>query len=432
MKRIIRKMSMSLILLLTSSMIFSQDLDPVSVTKDYTRGWYIGAQAGMPMAVADFSSFGADKFRPGWSAGVHAGYRFTRVWSLEMTANWGEQFLAEQQCCFERGYWISPATWERFRDKDFPKTAEGFYYKDLKSRTFVQRYGLQVNMNILGFFNRSNDGRWRLDISPAVYLAGTSSDLMTKADNTTVAENLNDWHLGYGGMAQLSYAVAKNMSLGVYGGFTHLTGNPMDGMPELHTTNNIYDAGVKFSFAFGKKKDKNEMTNEVESEMANVESEDIVEVENEMTNIENDTIVEVESEIANEESEEIVEMENDTIIEADEESEEENIITSIEFPVIYFSFNSIWIEPSERAKVKEIADMMKADKSIRIKVTGWGDEIGSEEANQRVSLQRAEAVKRILGQWLIPAERVETVGGGINRDAQSREEARQAATIEVK
>ncbi len=53
--------------------------------KDFTRGWYIGAQAGMPMAEADFSSFGADKFRPGWSAGIHAGYRFTPVWSLEMT-----------------------------------------------------------------------------------------------------------------------------------------------------------------------------------------------------------------------------------------------------------------------------------------------------------------------------------------------------------
>ncbi len=432
MKRIIRKMSMSLILLLTSSMVFSQDLDPVSVTKDYTRGWYIGAQAGMPMAVADFSSFAADKFRPGWSAGVHAGYRFTRVWSLEMTANWGQQFLAEQQCCFERSY-VLGSDHNRYREGYYvPAGMQCWLYKDLKSRTFVQRYGLQVNMNILGFFNSSKDGRWRLDISPAVYLAGTSSDLMTKADNTPVAENLNDWHLGYGGMAQLSYAVAKNMSLGVYGGFTHLTGNPMDGMPELHTTNNIYDAGVKLSFTFGKKKDKNEMINEEESEMANEESEEIVEGENEMTNIENDTIVEVESEIANEESEEIIEMENDTIIEADEESEEENIITSIEFPVIYFSFNSIWIEPSERAKVKEIADMMKADKSIRIKVTGWGDEIGSEEANQRVSLQRAEAVKRVLGQWLIPAERVETVGGGINRDAQSREEARQATTIEMK
>jgi OOP family OmpA-OmpF porin len=101
------------------------------------------------------------------------------------------------------------------------------------------------------------------------------------------------------------------------------------------------------------------------------------------------------------------------------------------FPVIYFSFNSIWIEPSERDKVRQMADMLKADKSIRIRVTGWGDPVGGEAANQRVSLQRAEAVKRVLGQWLIPADRVETAGAGIKHDAASYDEARVATTIEI-
>lgn len=113
---------------------------------------------------------------------------------------------------------------------------------------------IMKSREVLGFFNRTKESRWRLDISPAVYAVGTSSDLMTKADNTPVADNLNDWHLGYGGQAQVSYAVADNMNIGLYGGFTHLTGKPMDGMPELHSTNFIIDAGVKFSFAFGGKK----------------------------------------------------------------------------------------------------------------------------------------------------------------------------------
>ena len=86
------------------------------------------------------------------------------------------------------------------------------------------------------------------------------------------------------------------MNIGVYGGFTHLTGKPLDGMPALHSTNFIIDAGVKFSFAFGSKK---------------------------------------------------------------------------------------------------------------------------------------RSGKRVLGQWLIPADRVETVGGGIKRDAASEAEARNASTIEI-
>ena len=86
---------------------------------------------------------------------------------------------------------------------------------------------------------------------------------------------------------------------------------------------------------------------------------------------------------------------------------------------------------SERDKVRQMADMLKADKSIRIRVTGWGDPVGGEAVNQRVSLQRAEAVKRVLGQWLIPADRVETVGAGIKHDAASYDEARVATTIEI-
>ena len=423
-----------LTLVLSAPLVSAQEEKPVQ--KDYTRVWYVGAQAGMPMAEADFSSFGADKFRPGWTAGIHAGYHFTPVWSLEVSASLGQIFLAAQNCCYERGYFLG-ADFNRYRYA-IPEGLGGWYYTDLKSRTFVQRYGLQVNMNVLGFFNATKNSRWRFEVSPAVYAVGTSSDLMTKADNTLIADNINKWHLGYGGLAQVSYAVADNMNIGVYGGFTHLTGKPMDGMPELHSTNFIIDAGVKFSFAFGGKKRACKsataavvpavVSPTVSTEQPKPVVEEIVIAPVEKTEsvkevITSDTVAvqTVQPEVVKEQPKEVVE----------EVATPPTVANSIEFPVIYFSFNSIWIEPSERGKVKKMAEMMKADKSIRIRVTGWGDDIGGEEVNKRVSLQRAEAVKRVLGQWLIPADRVETVGGGIKRDAASEAEARNASTIEI-
>ena len=60
-----------------------------------------------------------------------------------------------------------------------------------------------------------------------------------------------------------------------------------------------------------------------------------------------------------------------------------------------------------------------------------GDEVGGVEANKRVSLQRAETVKRVLGQSGISADRIEAVGGGINYDAPNRKEARNATTFEI-
>lgn len=411
-----------LTLVLSAPIVSAQEEKPVQ--KDYTRGWYVGAQAGLPMAEADFSSFGADKFRPAWTAGVHAGYRFTPVWSLELSASWGQMFLAAQSCCYERNYFLG-ADHNRYR-YTIPEGLGGWYYNDLKSHTFVQRYGLQVNMNVLGLFHSIRDSRWRLEVSPAVYAVGTSSDLMTKADNTPVADNINKWHIGYGGLAQVSYAVADNMNIGVYGGFTHLTGKPLDGMPELHSTNFIIDAGVKFSFAFGGKKRACKSAPAVVPAVVTPtvpaeQPKQVVETPQEVIATDTVAVQPIQQEVVREQPKEVV-----------EEVATTPVVTSTrEFPIIYFSFNSVWIEPSERAKVKEIADMMKADKSFRIRITGWCDEIGGEEVNKRVSLQRAEAVKRVLGQWLIPADRVETVGGGIKRDAASDAEARNATTIEI-
>ena len=411
----IKRTAILAVALLASSSLFAQSNES-NAQKDYTKGWYVGVQAGMPMAEGTFSSFGADKFRPGWSAGIHGGYRFTSVWSLELTANWGQQFLAEQDCCFDRGYFLG-TDWNRYHPDLIPADMlyKGMYYKDLKSRTFVQRYGLQVNMNVLGFFNRTKDSRWRLEISPAVYGVGTSSDIVNKADGNPMKENIRKWHLGYGGQAQVSYAFADNMNIGIYGGFTHLTGKPMDGMPEIHLTNFIIDAGVKFTVNFGKKR-------------KNVRSAETVIPTTITPTVQTETATaKVETEVVEQTTpvEPVPEQLKETITEAIPAASE------LTFPKIYFSFNSVWIEPSERVKVKEIADMMKADESIRISITGWGDAIGGEEANKRVSLQRAKAIKVALERQSIDGKRIETVGGGINHNAASNAEARIAATTEV-
>lgn len=429
--------------------LLAQSHDGGAVEKTYyPRGWYIGAQAGMSMGKSAFGSFGADKFRPGWSAGIHGGYRFTRVWSLEMTVQYGQLLLAEQDCCFDRGYFLG-SDFERYR-YDIPLGMQGWYYKDLKSRTFIQRYGLQANVNALGFLNCTKDSRWHWDLSPAIYAVGTSADLLTKSGNTTIADNLNEWHFGYGGQTQVTYALTEKLNLGLYGGFTHLTGQPMDGMPKGHATNFVIDAGVKFTVNFGKKKAAQTAAVTFTATVAPAvgatqEPKREVPDQTVAAKPQKDTIAAEQPQSAKAEPVQTAptlqeQPKAETPLPKRPEAEEPTsqpqptkAVSTVAsaFPVIYFSFNSVWIEPSERAKVKKIAELMRADKSIRIRVTGWGDSMGGDEANKRVSLQRSEAVKRVLGQWLIPGERVETVGGGINRTAANATEARTATTIEI-
>ena len=383
---------------------------------------YVGAQAGVPIAEADFSSFAADKYRPAWSMGIHTGYRFTDVWSLELSATWGQLFLAEQDCCQQYGF-VLGSDLKRYLPGRFPADMEGITYADLLSRTFVQRYGLQANMNILGFFGLTRKSPWRFELSPVLYAVGTSADLVDKTGKASFAENISSWHLGYGAQLNVSYALTERMRVGLYGGFTQLTGKQMDGMPRVHSTNYIADGGVKFTLSLGKaKKDDSSVLPIVPSPAPVLE--EPVDTLHAVVPVDADTLPAPPADT----------LVAEPVLPAEQPVAPIEEVTAPEvspFPVIYFSFNSVWIEVSERDKVKQMAEMMKADKSIRIRVTGWGDPIGGEAVNQRVSLQRAEAVKRVLGQWLIPADRVETVGAGIKHDATSHAEARGATTIEI-
>lgn len=391
---------------------------------------YVGANAGLNVGIADFSSFGADKFHPGWTFGVIGGYQLNAVWSFEASGSWGQMTMVERACCYDRNYFLG----SDFKRYKFVKDgAEGYYYKDLKNQVFLQRYGIQANMNVLGFFRNASIKGLKAELSPALYLAGTQADILRKSDNASVFSCINRWHLGYGFNIQVSYPLTELSSIAVYSGFTQFTGSPIDGMPVLHVTNCVVDAGLKFTFSLGGRGKK----------QADPEPKVITPVS-----------VPVSSSIVNEPvnypvNEPTDEPVADAVVEetsADKTPAEEPLIeetpvveTSIETPVedspitiIYFSHNSFWIERGQRMKVKELADKMKADKSIRILIRAWGDPSGGEEVNERISLMRAERIKMVLGQWLIPADRIEMEGCGIKHDAPNDSEARVAVITEIK
>lgn len=390
---------------------------------------YLGVQTGMPMSVADFSSFATDRFRPGWTAGLFGGYRFDSLWSVELTASWGKLFMAERDCCYDRDYFLGT---DGNRYKFVPEGMEGKYYKDLESNIFVQRYGVQANVNVLDLFARTRNSLWKAEVSPALYAVGTATDILLKADKSIYVGDIDKWHLGLGINAQASYNLTNSLALGVYTGFTHLTGQPMDGMPVLHVTNCIIDAGIRLILNFGEEKKRTQraaalvyVPQPVVRPEPVAEPQPVIEQEPEEVPepvVETVPAVEVEQEVE-------PETVSEPVVEPEVVPEVEPVPSK--YPVIYFSFNSFWIEPSERMKIKEIADIMKADKSIRILVRAWGDPAGGEAPNERISLMRAERVKQVLGQWLIPADRIEVEGCGIKHDAPDDTEARIAVITEI-
>ena len=101
------------------------------------------------------------------------------------------------------------------------------------------------------------------------------------------------------------------------------------------------------------------------------------------------------------------------------------------FPTIYFDFNSSAVRPSERGKAEAMASMMASDPAMRVRLTGWCDRRGSVPANQRVSLRRAEAVKRLLVSLGIDAERIEVDGKGTDHTQPEAAKARRVETVNI-
>ena len=209
-------------------------------------GWYAGLQGGVPFGVSQFSSFGADKTRAGWTAGIHGGYRFNPVLSLEAQAAWGQVNLSSRDCCPD--YWLGS---DGVRYEAAVAGMAGWKYSALRSRAFVQSYAVQLNVNLLGFFPATCDGRWTLELAPRLAATGTKAALYTIGGGNEALKGDTRWHLGAGGNLQAAYRITDHLNLGIYTGITYLTGSPLDGMPEhLHQANYIWESGLRLGWFF--------------------------------------------------------------------------------------------------------------------------------------------------------------------------------------
>ena len=215
--------------------------------KEYCA-WYAGLKGGVAFGISQLSSFGADKTRAGWSAGVYGGYRFNAVLSLEAQAAWASVNLSLRDCCPD--YWLGS---DAVRYEAAVAGMQGWNYSSLRSRAFVQSYGLQLNVNLLGFFTATRHSRWTLELAPRIAAIGTEATFYTISDGNEVMKGDTQWHFGAGGNIQAAYSITDNLNLGIFTGITYITGKPVDGMPEhLHKTNYIWESGIRLGWFFHK------------------------------------------------------------------------------------------------------------------------------------------------------------------------------------
>ncbi len=70
------------------------------------------------------------------------------------------------------------------------------------------------------------------------------------------------------------------------------------------------------------------------------------------------------------------------------------------------------MEPSAKSYLNKVAKLLKLATNINLLIKGHADNTGSNEVNNKLSKERAEAVKRYLIVQNIPLERLEAKGYG--------------------
>lgn len=311
--------------------------------------------------------------------------------------------LSAQDCCVERNYWLGS---DGMLYKAGVLGMDSWEYANLKSHVRMGQYGARVNINLLGLFPQTADSRWDLAGSPHIYAVTTKADILTIADEAKVMKGSTNWHLGYGADLQVGYQLTSCLKLGIYSGLTRLTGERMDGMPEhLHKNNFVWESGIRLGISFTKAKKRKMMETSTIPQP---------EVQQQQTTPEENT------------------QQQETAAKADKAetkvAEQDIAETSeVKFPVIYFDFNSIAINPDEESKLNEILHILKENPDMKVTVTGWCDTKGSMAVNKRISRQRAEAVKTWLAKNGIEANRITAIGNGSD-DTQDADKARRVET----
>ena len=379
-----------------------------SSQRDYKRGWYAGLSGGTSFGQATFRSITESKTHVGAQFGVFGGYQFSRLFSVEALATMGWQKQTSLDC---DPYWLSTDGVRTFAPV---LGKQGNYYRDLEAKTQWMRFGLQANFDVLSLITKPTT-RWSVTLSPQVSAVTTR----TKHLATGFEQEFDrQWHLGLGGQAAVGYRITNAIGLQLYGGITCLTGDRFDNIPKhCHKSNLIYEAGLKLSYHFGKKKPTPIPSREEGSQEVTpvVEQQPVVE----------EPVVEEKPAPVVETAQPVVE--TAAVVEKKPEVVE---AAPVELPVIYFANNSRRLSDNEAAKLDSVVRLMQAQPDVTLSIVGHASNIGSKQYNRKLSQRRANAVKKCLVAKGIAAARLHpVVGRGIDSEAASSKDARRVELI---
>lgn len=386
--------------------------DKKTLYKDYSR-WSIGVNIGMPFYAGDFRSVSRGNNNwAGYMFGLQGSYQFNPIFGARLSVDYGSNRAGSQR--YEDDFVLLP-NGNTYYNVDFPEG--GSYYKDLYSSVHSWNFGLNAEVNLLNLFRRSDgDRRWAMVLAPGIYLQKFSSTVKNRSNDEQFADKLdNKVNLGLGGDLAVRYRINHNFDVQLKGGMIWINNQDFDGINSINTTkhNSMVTAQVgliwKVGNSKGRKKD-NIMYAPGYLPMWKRATKTV-------TKVVHDTIY-IEQKVL-------------------EKSPEVVVCKGFpkDLPAVYFERGKWKLDTDKYAReLFTIAKTLKENPEVQIDICGYADHTGGEAINKKVTLKRAEALKKFLVKVGIEPERLHTYGLGkdmtIEKELRYTEKARRGEVKE--
>ena len=386
--------------------------DKKTLYKDYSR-WSIGVNIGMPFYAGDFRSVSRGNNNwAGYMFGLQGSYQFNPIFGARLSVDYGSNRAGSQR--YEDDFVLLP-NGNTYYNVDFPEG--GSYYKDLYSSVHSWNFGLNAEVNLLNLFRRSDgDRRWAVVLAPGIYLQKFSSTVKNRSNDEQFADKLdNKVNLGLGGDLAIRYRINHNFDVQLKGGMIWINNQDFDGINSINTTkhNSMVTAQVgliwKVGNSKGRKKD-NIMYAPGYLPMWKRATKTV-------TKVVHDTIY-IEQKVL-------------------EKSPEVVVCKGFpkDLPAVYFERGKWKLDTDKYAReLFTIAKTLKENPEVQIDICGYADHTGGKAINKKVTLKRAEALKKFLVKVGIEPERLHTYGLGkdmtIEKELRYTEKARRGEVKE--
>ncbi|MDO4771396.1 OmpA family protein [Porphyromonas sp.] len=406
-----------------SSVAFAQTSDEIKreadkirqeIKKDYSN-WTIGVYGGLPFFQgADMATLGHDKTRFGYMAGLQLGYQFNPFFGISLTGQYGKGDAG-----YKKGEDV-------FRVKPNGMVtldpAGSMQFSELYASIPHMSAGLHFDFNIAPLFSSSANRKFAVVLSPAAYLQKFMPELKKISDDKVYSDPKigQDLTLGLGGDLDIRFRASKHLDLLLKGGAAWIANNAShDGINHeeytklRHAVVGQIGLGLIYKIGNSDKVDNiiyaptcrtiNKMA--AERVAARLEAERIAKEKAEAERLAREK-AEAER-IAREKAEaERRRLEEEAARKAAEKVE-------VNLPSIHFVRGSAVVNKKKYAKeLAEMVTFLNANPTLSVDVIGFCDHTGTEALNDKLSIKRAENVKKYLVSKGIDAARLSVKGMG--------------------